>query len=132
MLTFFMCIVCLIVLPHCAVGDLYVTLGLTPLNLRAVPYLFSSQSHLTTGQTCTTAYSVQLYSGSATSRNFGQVHICQCSSQGGECVWETVTATGTDREFWSWKNSQVVCRQLGYLGVQNPILSTRLATYTCI
>ena len=77
--------------------------------------------------------SVRLYSGSSIQRNYGQVQIKQCSSQrNGECVWETVTATGIDREFWSWKNSQVVCRQLGYLGVQNPILSTRLATHDVV
>ena len=56
------------------------------------------------------------------------MQICHCDGgEGGGCRWESVVATGTGRDFWSWKNSLVVCRQLGYLGVQNPVKASRLA-----
>ena len=86
-----------------------------------------------TGQSCTntTINSSRLYSGGSLTHT-GQVQICQCEGDGaGECSWMRVAAIGSNRQFWSWKNSLVVCRQLGFLGVQNPVQSSRYCVISC-
>ena len=52
----------------------------------------------------------------------GRVEICVCStSSNSSCFWCTVS-TGSPSQPLSWKNSIVVCRELGYLDVQSPII----------
>ena len=50
----------------------------------------------------------------------GRVEICNCVSNT-SCFWQTVS-TGSRTVPFSWKNSIVVCRELGYFDVQSPIL----------
>ena len=51
----------------------------------------------------------------------GRVEICVCTANNSQCFWQTVS-TGSLIEPISWKNSIVICRQLGYNHVQSPIL----------
>ena len=51
----------------------------------------------------------------------GRVEICYCTPSTTDCYWQTVS-TGSNNDPFSWKNSIVVCRELGYFDVQSPIL----------
>ena len=54
----------------------------------------------------------------------GRVEICVCIDISNTiCRWQTVS-TGSTTEPISWKNSIVVCRDLGYQDVQSPILQS--------
>ena len=58
----------------------------------------------------------------SSSEGAGRVEICVCSGDtNSTCYWSTVS-TGSTTVPMSWKNSIVVCRELGYLDVQSPIL----------
>ena len=57
------------------------------------------------------------YFGDGTS-GAGRVEICYCD---GTCSWSTINAVGSA---WSWPNTLVACRQLGYSTSYNPIIGT--------
>ena len=96
--------------------------------------------HVYTGQTpCSTHNTIQLNNGGVFSsvtgvgrvidiwyNIYGRVEICACNSvnNNSSCFWQTVS-TGSLTEPISWKNSIVICRQLGYSDVQSPILQDR-------
>ena len=58
------------------------------------------------------------YFGSSSS-GAGRVEICYCT--GGTCSWSTINTAGS---IWSWPNTLVACRELGYGTSYNPILGS--------
>ena len=77
-----------------------------------------------TGQTpCSTQDDIQLNTTGLFFSVAGRVEICDCFNaiDSSTCFWATVS-TGSATEPWSWKNAIVVCRELGYNNVMNPIL----------
>ena len=73
---------------------------------------------------CFTDSALRLNSEGGFTTGAGRVEICACyivSVNSTSCTWNTVS-TGSDSVPMGWKNSIVVCRQLGYTDVQSPIL----------
>ena len=50
----------------------------------------------------------------------GRVEICYCTGNG-TCSWSTINAAGST---WSWPNTLVACRELGYSTGRNPIIGS--------
>ena len=76
------------------------------------------------GQTCLTDGALRLNNEGGFTSGSCRVEICICDSvsvNSTNCSWNTVS-TGSDSVPMGWKNSLVVCRQLGYADVQSPIL----------
>ncbi len=87
-------------------------------------FQFSFDNLIITGQrSCNSAFSLQLVRLDESVEGSGRVEICVCSDpvDNSTCYWNTVS-TGSDSVPMGWKNSIVVCRQLGYTDVQSPIL----------
>ena len=72
---------------------------------------------------CSTQDDIQLNIAGFFSSGAGRVEICRCSNNedNSTCFWATVS-TSSATQPWSWKNAIVVCRELGYNNVMNPIL----------